>query len=112
MTGSTANQKMAVQRINCFIRKMDMKEVEDDLISPTRAETYPGMYVCDASHEDWPRYVKSEQQALVSRAMAYHNGEIYIVELPGTIHDTFLGFLDIAVIIATGTMDEHLRSRR
>ncbi|KAF0687258.1 Aste57867_20977 [Aphanomyces stellatus] len=105
-------RNMAVQRINGLIRKMDMKEVEADLISSTRAETDPGVYVCDASLEDWKRYVKSEQQALLSRAMAWNHGKIYIVELPGGIHDNFSGFLDFAVLSATRTGDEHLQSRR
>ncbi|KAF0741950.1 hypothetical protein AaE_008650 [Aphanomyces astaci] len=91
---------------------MDMKEVEADLISPTRAETDPGVYVCDASLEDWKRYVKTEQQALLSRAMAWNHGMIYIVELPGRIHDKILGSLDFAVLSATGTGEEHLLSCR
>ncbi|KAF0711122.1 Aste57867_5378 [Aphanomyces stellatus] len=104
-------RNMAVQRINRLIRKMDMKEVEADLISPTRAETNPGVYVCEVSLEDWKRYVKSEQQALVSRAMAWKDGKIYIVELPGWIHDNFSRFLDIVVVRAARTFDEHLQSR-
>ncbi|KAF0684540.1 hypothetical protein As57867_023387, partial [Aphanomyces stellatus] len=91
---------------------MDMKEVEADLISLTRAETDPGVYVCDASLEDWKRYVKSDQQALLSRAMAWNHGKIYIVELPGGIHDTFSGLLEFAVLSATGTGDEHLISHK
>ncbi|KAF0720417.1 Aste57867_347 [Aphanomyces stellatus] len=107
---SLPTRNMAVQRINRFIRKMDMKEVEADLISLTRAETDPGVYVCDASLEDWKRYVKSEQQALLSRAMAWNHGKIYIVELPGKIHDKISRSLDFAVLSATGTGEEHLLS--
>ncbi|KAG9399860.1 hypothetical protein AC1031_011280 [Aphanomyces cochlioides] len=102
---------MAVQRINRLIRNMDMREIEAHLNSPTRAETDPGVYVCEASLDNWKRYVKSEQQALVSRAMAWNDGKIYIVELPGGIHDTFSRFLDIAMFVATGTGRQHLRPR-
>ncbi|KAF0700910.1 Aste57867_8558 [Aphanomyces stellatus] len=89
---------------------MDMKEVEADLISPTRAETDPGVYVCDVSLGDWKRYVKSEEQVLMSRAMTWNDGNIYIVELPGKIHNKISRSLDIAVISATGTGEEHLLS--
>ncbi|OQS02310.1 hypothetical protein THRCLA_05304 [Thraustotheca clavata] len=81
---------------------MDMREIEAHLNSPNPAETDPGVYVCEASLVDWKRYVKSEQQALVSRAMAWNDGQIYIVELPGRIHDTFSRFLAIAMFVATG----------
>ncbi|KAH9181546.1 hypothetical protein AeNC1_016477 [Aphanomyces euteiches] len=101
----------AVHRMNCCIRKMNFKEIEAELNSPMRPETDPGVFVCEVSFEDWTRYVKSEQHALMSRAMAWNDGKIYIVELPGGIHESFLDFLLFAVIGATGTGTEHLRPR-
>ncbi|KAH9154459.1 hypothetical protein AeRB84_003446 [Aphanomyces euteiches] len=98
----------AVQRMNCCIRKKNFKEIEAELKSPSRPEADPGVFVCEASFEDWTRYVKSEQHALMSRAMAWNNGKIYIVELPGGIHETFSRCLDFAVLSATGTGTEHL----
>ncbi|KAH9123736.1 hypothetical protein AeMF1_005361 [Aphanomyces euteiches] len=88
---------------------MDTKEIEAELNSPSRPEADPGVFVCEASFEDWTRYVKSEQHALMSRAMAWNDGKIYIVELPGRMHETFLGFLDVAVLSATLTGDEYLQ---
>ncbi|ETW01472.1 hypothetical protein H310_06983 [Aphanomyces invadans] len=101
---------MAVQRINRLIRKMDMKQVNAELTSPMRAETNPGVFVCEVSLADWTRYVKCEHHVLMSRAMAWHDGKIYIVELPGWIHESFSRSLDFAVISATGTGEEHLLS--
>lgn len=49
-----------------------------------------------------------EQQALVSRAMHWNNGKLYIVELQGKIHEKFAGSLGLAVINATGTDEQFL----
>ncbi|KAG9399885.1 hypothetical protein AC1031_011306 [Aphanomyces cochlioides] len=104
-------QNMVVRSINGRIKKMDMKEVEAYLMSPARPETDPGVFVCDVSFEDWKRYVKSDHQALVSRAMAWNDGKIYIVELPGGMHECFSRDLDLAVMAATHTSNVHLHSR-
>ncbi|CAK4611802.1 hypothetical protein AeMF1_004011 [Aphanomyces euteiches] len=88
---------------------MDMKTVEAYLLSLARPGADPGVFVCEASFEDWTRYVKSEQHALVSRAMAWKNDKIYIVEWPRGIHEGFSDYLKLAVISATGTGKVHLR---
>ncbi|KAJ8524304.1 hypothetical protein ON010_g16814 [Phytophthora cinnamomi] len=102
---------MATKRINGIIKKLDWKEVEATLFSTERVDADPGFEVCEASLEDWERYVKSENQALVSRAMAFEDGRIYIVELPTEIHDSFCRDLDFAILTATGTGNQHLRPR-
>ncbi|KAG9401946.1 hypothetical protein AC1031_007648 [Aphanomyces cochlioides] len=102
---------MAVRRINDLVKTMDMMQVQGYLMSPARAETDPGVFICDVSLKDWIRYVKSERQTLASRAMAWVSGKLYIVELPGRIHDGISHELDSAMILATGTGTQHLRSR-
>lgn len=101
---------MAIKRINGIIKKLDWTEVET-MLSTERDDADPGFEVCDASLEDWERYVKSDNQALVSRAMAFEDGKIYIVELLSGVHDGFCGLLNTAVSRATGTFDDHLMSR-
>ncbi|KAL8021665.1 hypothetical protein Plhal710r2_c010g0049261 [Plasmopara halstedii] len=103
---------MAVKRINGIIKTLDWEKVEATLHSDGRDDADPGFDVCDASLEDWERYVKSENQTLVSRAMAFENGRIYIVELPSGVHDGYCGLLNTAVLRATGTFDDHLMSRQ
>ncbi|POM70185.1 Hypothetical protein PHPALM_13415 [Phytophthora palmivora] len=82
---------MTIKQINGIIKKLDWKETEATLFSTERDDA--GFEVCEASLEDWERYVMSDNQALVSRAMAFEDGKSYIVELP------------------SGTYDNHLRSR-
>lgn len=109
-SAASSARNMAVRRINGIIKKLDWKEVEAALLSDERDDADPGFEVCEASLEDWERYVKTENQALVSRAMAFEHGRIYIVELPSGAHDDFCGFLDFAVLTATGTGNQHLIS--
>ncbi|KAL7678784.1 hypothetical protein Plhal304r1_c092g0172261 [Plasmopara halstedii] len=102
---------MAVKRINDIIKKLDWKEVEATLLFDERDDADPGYEVCKASLEDWERYVKTENQALVSRAMAFEDDRIYIVELPSGVHDGFCGLFMVEMVFATGTRDHHLVSR-
>ncbi|GMF61822.1 unnamed protein product [Phytophthora fragariaefolia] len=102
---------MTIKRINGIIKKLEWAEVQTTLLSTERDDADPRFDVCDASLEDWERYVKSENQALVSRAMAFEDGKIYIVELPTGTHDAFCGFLNVATMRVTGTYDDHLQSR-
>ncbi|KAL7681976.1 hypothetical protein Plhal304r1_c052g0135901 [Plasmopara halstedii] len=102
---------MAVKRINGIIKKLDWKEVEATLLSDERDDADPGFEVCEASLEDWERYVKTENQALMSRAMAFEGGRIYIVELPSGVHDGFCELFKVEMVFATGTRDHHLVSR-
>ncbi|KAL8023510.1 hypothetical protein Plhal710r2_c006g0028041 [Plasmopara halstedii] len=101
---------MAVKRINDIIKKLDWKEVEATLLSDERDDADPGYEVCKASLEDWERYVKTENQALVSREMAFEDDRIYIVELPSGVHDGFCGLFKVEMVFATGTRDHHLVS--
>ncbi|KAL8001164.1 hypothetical protein Plhal703r1_c19g0085471 [Plasmopara halstedii] len=73
-----------------------------------RDDADPGYEVCKASLEDWERYVKTENQALVSREMAVEDDRIYIVELPSGVHDGFCGLFKVEMVFATGTRDHHL----
>ncbi|KAG1688977.1 hypothetical protein DVH05_002963 [Phytophthora capsici] len=102
---------MAVRRINGIIKRLDWNAVEETLFSTERDDADPGFEVCEASLEDWERYVKSESQALKSRAMAFEDGRIYIVELPSCVHESFCGLLNVAISEATGTFNRHLSSR-
>ncbi|CEG38234.1 uncharacterized protein PHALS_08321 [Plasmopara halstedii] len=102
---------MAVKQINGILKKLDWKKVEATLLSAESDDADPEFEVCEASLEDWERYVKSETQVLVSRSMAFEDGRIYIVELPTEIHDNFCRDLDFAILIATGTGNQHLRPR-
>jgi hypothetical protein len=98
----------AVRRINNAIKKLDFKEVEQNLLGKNRPDLKNGVYVCDASMDDWKTYLKSERQALVSRAMEWKAGRIYIVELPKGIHEDFNDAFKVAMSRATGTFDDHL----
>ncbi|KAG1686053.1 hypothetical protein DVH05_007191 [Phytophthora capsici] len=101
---------MATERINGIIKKLDWNEVKATLFSTERDDTDPGFEVCEASLEDWERYVKSEDQALKSRGMSFEDGRIYIVELLSGAHESFCGLLNAAILEATGTSNRHLVS--
>jgi hypothetical protein len=98
----------AVQKINDAVKKLDFKEIEQKLLGKQRQCLDNGVYLCDASMDDWKTYVKSERQALLSRAMEWKAGRIYIVELPKGIHEAFNDALKVAMARATGTFDDHL----
>ena len=99
-----------MESINCAIRQLNLNHVAATLAaSPGRPGR--GVYVCDASLEDWERYVASDDHALMSRAMAWRDGSLFIVELPGGLHEVLVRGLDSAVLEATGTDRRHLRAR-
>lgn len=102
---------MAVARINAAISRLDMREVREYLESPARDEHDPGFVVRAASKDDWIRFVKSDNQALMSRTMHWKDGTIYVVELPGEIHETGQETFKHLMILGTGTGSRHLRSR-
>jgi hypothetical protein len=98
-----------VRQINNFIKKLDLKQVERKLLAENRPDSDFGVYVCDASIDEWTTYVKSKNQALVSRAMKWKSGKIYIVEFPGTVHEDFVEEFKEAISSATGTRRAHLK---
>ncbi|CEG36612.1 uncharacterized protein PHALS_03157 [Plasmopara halstedii] len=83
MPVASSTRKMTTKQINRIIEKLDWKEVEAALFSAERDASYP----------------------------AFEDGKIYIVELPTGLHETFSRFLDVALLTATGTFDQHLESR-
>ncbi|KAL7692918.1 hypothetical protein Plhal304r1_c005g0020281 [Plasmopara halstedii] len=107
-SAASSARNMAVKRINDIIKKLDWKEVEATLLSDERDDADPGFENCEASLEDWERYVKTENQALMSRAMEFEDGRIYIVELPSGVHDGCGELFKVEMVFATGTRDHHL----
>ncbi|KAG9402203.1 hypothetical protein AC1031_006823 [Aphanomyces cochlioides] len=97
-----------IHRINDALRKMDSKHVETALYSTNRDM---GVEVCQASKADWERYLTSEKQALMSRAMLWRAGIVYIVELPGCLHESLSCNITEAVRKATRTDKDHLKPR-
>ncbi|RHZ28605.1 hypothetical protein DYB37_012293 [Aphanomyces astaci] len=95
-----------VRRINNALRSMNMAHVQTALFT-THLDA--GVKVCDATKSDWNRFVNSEYQELISRAMMWRDGAIYIVELPGKIHEIMNRNLEVAIMAATGTFGVHLQ---
>ncbi|ETV85376.1 hypothetical protein H257_03134 [Aphanomyces astaci] len=95
-----------VRRINNALRSMDMTHVQTALFT-THLDA--GVKVCDATKSDWNRFVNSEYQELMSRSMMWRDGAIYIVELPGRIHEHMNRSIAFAVGAATGTFNVHLK---
>ncbi|RHY89436.1 hypothetical protein DYB35_007787 [Aphanomyces astaci] len=73
-----------VRRINNALRSMNLTHVQTALFT-THLDA--GVKVCNATKSDWNRFVNSEYQELMSRSMMWRDGAIYIVELPGRIHE-------------------------
>ncbi|RHZ21210.1 hypothetical protein DYB37_008551 [Aphanomyces astaci] len=73
-----------VHRINDALRSMIMTQVQTVLFT-THLDA--DIKVCDATKSDWNWFVNTEYQELISRAMMWRDGAIYIVELPGGIHE-------------------------
>ncbi|ETV63529.1 hypothetical protein H257_19546, partial [Aphanomyces astaci] len=96
-----------VRRINNALRSMNMTLVQTALFT-THFDA--GVKVCDATKSDWNRFVNSEYQELISRAMMWRDGAIYIVELPGEIHEVMNRRVSYAIAAATGTFGVHLQT--
>ncbi|ETV85382.1 hypothetical protein H257_03139 [Aphanomyces astaci] len=97
-----------VRRINNALRSMNMTHVQTALFT-THLDV--GVKVCDATKYDWNQFVTSEYQELISRAMMWRDGAIYIVELPGMIHEGMSCNLVVAIAVATGTFSMNLEPR-
>ncbi|KAF0709291.1 hypothetical protein AaE_012920 [Aphanomyces astaci] len=95
-----------VRRINNALRSMNMTLVQTALFT-THLDV--GVKVCDATKSDWNQFVTSEYQELISRAMMWRDGAIYITELPGEIHEIMNRNLEVAIMAATGTFGVHLQ---
>ncbi|GMF29490.1 unnamed protein product [Phytophthora lilii] len=100
---------MAVRRINAKIRRLNWGEVRNSLIPADGSEGVP-FEVCDASLDDWRRYVESDEAALSSSMMMWCNGKIIIVKVPEAIHGRIVSRLNCAIRDATGTGENDLRS--
>ncbi|KAE9040148.1 hypothetical protein PR002_g5105 [Phytophthora rubi] len=101
---------MAVRRINAAIRRLDWDAVEilrdDDDEAPAEVE------VCEASLDDWDRYVRSESQAMKSRFMEWRDDRIWIVELVTDIHEGAVRRFDTMIGVGTGnSAGTHLKGR-
>ncbi|KAE9351298.1 hypothetical protein PR003_g4945 [Phytophthora rubi] len=90
---------MAVRRINDGIRRLDWDEVKTALL---RDDDATPVEVCEASLDDWGRYVRSERQALKSRFMEWRDDRIWIVELPSSIHEKAVSRFDALMGAGTG----------
>ncbi|RHY93505.1 hypothetical protein DYB31_015379, partial [Aphanomyces astaci] len=84
---------------------MNMTHVQTALFT-THLDT--GVKVCDATKSDWNQFVNSEDQELVSRAMMWRDGAIYIVELPSGIHEVMNRRVCFAIAAASGTFGMNL----
>ncbi|CAK4701688.1 hypothetical protein AeMF1_004833 [Aphanomyces euteiches] len=87
---------------------MNFKQVETALYSTNMDK---GVEICPASKADWERYVTSENQVLMSRAMLWRDRIVYIVELPACLHESLSCNINDAVRVATGTDKKHLKPR-
>ncbi|KAG9402202.1 hypothetical protein AC1031_006822 [Aphanomyces cochlioides] len=85
---------LPVRHINNAIRNLDMKQVEAALLS-TNMEI--GVAVCPTSKSDWKKYLALYNQALLSKTMQWRNGTIYIVSLPGKIHESTISDISKAI---------------
>ncbi|KAE8889555.1 hypothetical protein PF005_g9070 [Phytophthora fragariae] len=90
---------MAVRRVNAAIRRLDWHEVDTALL---RDDDAAPVEVCEASLDDWERYVRSESQALKSRFMKWRGVRIWIVELPTDIHEGAVHRFDTMMAVGTG----------
>ncbi|ETV81270.1 hypothetical protein H257_05834 [Aphanomyces astaci] len=95
-----------VHRINDALRSMIMTQAQTVLFTTHLDD---GVKVCDATKSDWNRFVNSEYQELISRAMMWRDGAIYIVEPPGGIHEDMNCILIFVIAAATGTFGMHLQ---
>ncbi|RHZ41136.1 hypothetical protein DYB26_012392 [Aphanomyces astaci] len=95
-----------VRRINNALHCMNMTHVQKAHFT-THMDT--GVKVCDATKSDWNQFVHSECQELISRAMMWRDGAIYIVELPGGIHEVMSQRVCFAIVAASGTFGVHLQ---
>ncbi|KAG9415683.1 hypothetical protein AC1031_000067 [Aphanomyces cochlioides] len=102
----------AVRNINNAVNKLDLRKVQQSLEAEDRSHLDPGVFVCNATLEDWNLYVESENQALISRAMEWNDGKIYIVELPSRLHENVARIFDLAIMRATGTASYAADRRR
>ncbi|RHY80959.1 hypothetical protein DYB35_008990 [Aphanomyces astaci] len=93
-------------RINDALRSMIMTQVQTVLFT-THLDA--DVKVCDATKSDWNWFVNTEYQELISRAMMWRDGAIYIVELPGGIHEDMRRILIFVIAAATGTFGMHLQ---
>ncbi|ETV85380.1 hypothetical protein H257_03137 [Aphanomyces astaci] len=94
-----------VRRINNALHCMNMTHVQTALFT-THLDV--GVKVCDATKSDWNQFVNSEYQELVSRAMMWRDGAIYIVELPSGIHEVMNRRVCFAIAAASGTFGMNL----
>ncbi|KAF0705632.1 hypothetical protein AaE_014431 [Aphanomyces astaci] len=95
-----------VHRINDALRSMIMTQVQTVLFT-THLDA--DVKVCDATKSDWNWFVNTEYQELISRAIMWRDGAIYIVELPGGIHEDMRRILIFVIAAATGTFGMHLQ---
>lgn len=86
---------MAVSKINRALDRLNRNAVMDSMEAGT------DFVVCSASKSEWNAYVESENQKLRSRAMAWKDGEIVIVEYPTDKHEKFCEYLRVPFLIAS-----------
>ncbi|EGZ20311.1 hypothetical protein PHYSODRAFT_494738 [Phytophthora sojae] len=86
---------------------MDWTLVKNVLTPPDGSDGAP-FELCAATRDDWKCYVQSEEQALKSRRMAWWDDKVFIVELPGALHENLVGGVQRAITVATGTGSTHL----
>ncbi|KAE8889810.1 hypothetical protein PF005_g12658 [Phytophthora fragariae] len=91
----------AVRRVNTAIRRLDWDEIKT---AQLRDDDAAPVEVCEASLDDWERYVRSESQALKSRFMEWRGSRIWIVELPTSIHGEAVGRFHIMMLVGTGNV--------
>lgn len=97
----------SVRRINNAVGKLDKARMENKLNPPDGSDGAP-FELCEATRDDWSRYVQSGRQALASRWMAWWDNRVFIVELSGTLHENLVKGVRKAITEATGTSDTHL----
>ncbi|KAG3113213.1 hypothetical protein PI125_g7542 [Phytophthora idaei] len=90
---------MTVPRINAAIQHLDWDEVKNSLQPSEGGEGAP-FELCEATVDDWRRYVQAEVSALSSSMMMWSRGRIIIVAVDSRLHEAIV---ELHPFTATGT---------
>lgn len=92
---------MGVVEVALAIQQLDLEAVGRALLAHQAAP------VCEASLDDWKRYVAGEpaspeRAALPCHALEWRDGRVFVTELPGALHEALVSAVEAAVFAATG----------
>ncbi|KAG6941992.1 hypothetical protein JG688_00018371 [Phytophthora aleatoria] len=98
---------MTVPRINAAIQHLDWDEVKNSLQPSEGGEGAP-FELCEATVDDWRRYVESEFSALSASMRMWSRGRIIIVEVQSHLHEAVVDGIRCRIDDATGTRSNDL----